>query len=361
MTTKATSLHERLKRLGVDALLFNTSEVLPSTNLRYLTGFTGSDASILITSDERLLFTDGRYKIQVREEAPGFRARVVRNKLAALAAAAKSSRVERLGIEGSRVSYEFVTHLAKRLPNVEIVTLKRQFLENFRICKDGEERASIKKAASLASEACREVVESGLVGRRETDVAADMEARFRAKGADGIAFETIVASGARSALPHGTPTEKIIESGDLVIIDFGCRFHGYCSDETVTCTASTPSAAQRKMHAAVYDAHMRALEAAREGVKVRDLDRVARESLDTAGYGEYFIHGLGHGVGLEVHEPPYLSPRGRGVLKAGMVFTIEPGVYIEGTGGVRLESLVYLGDDGGEVLCEMPKDLLVVD
>ena len=359
MTTKAYSLHQRLSRLGVDALLFNTSEVLPSTNLRYLTGFSGSDASILITRAERILFTDGRYKTQVQEEVPDFRARVVRNKPAAVAAAVKSSGVKRLGIEGQRVSYEFVAHLVRRLPQVEVVPLKRKFLEDLRICKDAVEKASIKKAASLASEACREVVDGGLAGRREIDVAADIETRFRIKGAEGIAFETIVASGVRSALPHGTATEKTIEPGDLVIIDFGCRYQGYCSDETVTCCVSTPSAEQKKIHGAVYEAYMHALEAVREGVKVRDLDRIARESLDAAGFGEYFIHGLGHGVGMEIHEPPYLSPRGRGVLRPGMVFTIEPGVYLEGTGGVRLESLVYLRDDGGEVLCEMPKELVV--
>ena len=361
MTDKAITLHKWLARLGVDALLFNTSEIVPSTNVRYLTGFTGSDASVLITGSERLLFTDGRYKTQARDEATGFRVRVVRNKLAALANAIKFAQVKRLGIEGPRLSYEFVSQLTRRVSDVDIVALKRKFLENVRICKDSEEKAKIKRAAHIASEACREVVGVGLAGRRESDVAADIESRFRAKGAEGISFETIVASGTRSALPHGTPTNKLIANGELVIIDFGCRYEGYCSDETVTCSVSSANSEQKAMHRAVYDAHMKALEAAREGMTAKDLDQVARHSLDKTGFGKFFIHGLGHGVGMEIHEPPYVSPRGRGVLKAGMIFTIEPGIYIEGIGGVRLESLVYLGVDGAEVLCEMPKDLISVD
>ncbi len=361
MTVHALSLHRRLARLGVDAILFNTSEVVQSTNLRYLSGFHGSDASILISRNERLLFTDGRYKTQVKEEAPDFRAHVVRNKLAALASALKSLGVRRLGIESPRISYEFVTSLARRVPDVDIVPLKRRFLEELRIRKDVDEIERIKTAAEIASEACREVVEAGLSGRRECDVAADIESRFRVKGAEGIAFETIVASGARSALPHGAATGKSIDRGEPVIIDFGCRYQGYCSDETVTCVTGAPTCRQAAMHAAVYDAHMRAIEAVREGMNPKEVDRTARESIDKAGYGQYFMHGLGHGVGLDIHEPPYLSPRGRGVLKAGMVFTIEPGIYIEGVGGVRLESLVYLGSDGVEILSQMSKDLITVD
>lgn len=360
MSTRVTSLHGLLSKLRVDALLFNTSEVLPSTNLRYFTGFTGSDASMLVTSTERRLFTDGRYRTQAREQAREFQVHVVRNKVVALAGFLKASNIKRLGIETSRVSHEFVTQLSRRVPQMVIVPLKRDFLERVRIRKDPEEKAKIKKAASLASQACRDVLADGLRARKESEVAAELEYRFRSLGADGIAFETIVASGERSALPHGTAGEKVIGRGELVILDYGCRLDGYCSDETVTCVTSSPSPDQKKMYQAVHDAHMRALEAVREGIGVRELDRIARAAIEEAGLGKYFVHGLGHGVGLEVHEPPYLSGRGRGVLQEGMVFTIEPGVYIEGVGGVRLESLVYLSPTGPEVLCEMPKDLISV-
>lgn len=361
MIDRVLPLHARLAKLGVSALLFNTSEVTPSANLRYLTGFTGSDAAILITRTERRLFTDGRYKTQAHEQARGFLVHVVRNKLSALTRALRSLGARRLGIEATRVSYELVTRLMDGVPGLEVIPLKRDFLEAFRARKSPEEMAIMKKAARIASQACRQALNSGLIGRRESEVAASVESYFRSGGAESPSFETIVASGIRSALPHGRPTEKTIQPGELVVVDYGCRYEGYCSDETVTCCTAKPTPEQTKIHRAVQDAHMRALEAVREGISVRELDHVARSTIEKAGYGKYFLHGLGHGVGLEIHEPPYLSSRGRGVLHGGMVFTIEPGIYIEGVGGVRLESLVYLGSTGPEVLCEMPKDLIIVD
>jgi Xaa-Pro aminopeptidase len=360
MTFLALSLQERLPKLGMDAILFNTSESLRSYNLTRFSGFTGSDASILVTRSERHLFTDGRYKSQSREQSPGFRIHVVKRKLDALAATLKVSGVHRLGIEAPRVSFDFVTALAKRVPGLALVPLKRDFLEGLRIRKSGEERDKIKAAAALASRACRVVIDEGLIGKREVEVAARLESLFRQYGAEGTAFETIVASGSRSAFPHGIASDKVIGRGELVIVDYGCRLAAYNSDETVTCVTGSASADQRKIFQAVYEGHMRALEAVREGLPVREPDRIARAAIEKAGYGKYFLHGLGHGVGMEIHEPPYLSPRGRGVFREGMVFTIEPGVYLEPVGGVRLESLVYLGGTGPEILSEMPKELLRV-
>jgi Xaa-Pro aminopeptidase len=359
MNSKLLSLHERLPRLGADALLFNTSEILPSTNLRYLSGFSGSDAAMFLTRTERHLFTDGRYKTQAQQEAREFRVHVVRNKVAALTRAIVRAGIGSIGIESSRISYEFVSQLKGRLPNLDIVLLKRNFIEGLRIRKTAEEKAKIGEAAAIASTACRKVINGGLLGKRETEVAGELEALFRTAGAEGIAFDTIVASGERSALPHGKASERVIGPQQLVVIDFGCRFQGYNSDETVTCLTGSPSPEQARMHQVVYDAHMKALEAAKAGVRARALDVVARKSIETAGYGKYFLHGLGHGVGMEIHEPPYLSPRGRGILEEGMVFTIEPGIYVEGIGGVRLESLVYLDSTGPEILSQMTKDLVL--
>lgn len=360
MTTRILSLQDRLGKLHLDALLFNTSEVVPSINVRYLSGFTGSDAAVLITDSDSRLFTDGRYKTQAREEAQGFRVHVVRSRVDAVARSLKTQGVRRLGIEAGRVSYEFVTALIRKVPELEPIPLNRKFVAGLRIKKSVQERDTIKGAARIASQACAEVLKAGLVGKRESRVAAELEMLFRQKGADGIAFETIVASGPRSALPHGAPSEKVISQGELVIVDFGCRKNGYHSDETVTCVTGKPTADQKKIYRAVHDAHMRALDAAKDGVRTRELDAVARRTIERAGFGKYFLHGLGHGVGLEIHEPPSLSPRGQDVLEEGMVFTIEPGVYLEGMGGVRLESLVYLGRGGPEILSEMPKDLIPV-
>jgi Xaa-Pro aminopeptidase len=358
MTLPVLALHERLERLGADALLFNTSETLASLNVRYLTGFTGSEATVLITRNERHLFTDGRYKIQAAQEAGEFHVHVVRSRLEALARALKSAGILRLAIEASRVSYEFVTSLTRKMPELEVVPLGRIFLERLRIHKTPEERIKIQRAAHIAALACRKIVDQGLTGKREAQVAAALEAEMRRHGAEGTAFDSIVVAGERSALPHGQPSDRAIGQDELVIIDYGCRVDGYHSDETVTCITGAPTSRQENIYRAVHEAHMRALEAAKPGVTARKIDTIARTVIDKAGYGKYFMHGLGHGVGLEIHEPPYLSPKGRGALEQGMVFTIEPGVYLEGFGGVRLESLVYLHGDGPELLSEMPKELI---
>ncbi len=361
MSSLLPAIQSRLRNLRVDAVLFSTSEILPSINLRYLTGFTGSDASVLVTRSERHLFTDGRYQFQARQEASDILIHVVRHKFDALARSLNRGGVRRLAIESGRLSYEFVTTLSQKVPNVEMVPLSHRFLEGLRIRKGPEEKEKLGKAAEIASSSCRELLDSPLSGRVESTVAVELEGLFRGKGADGIAFDTIVASGERSALPHGKASDKVIEPGDLIVIDFGCRSRGYNSDETVTCVVGKPTSDQGKIHAAVYDAHMRAIDFLRLGVPVKEVDRVARRTIDDAGYGRYFMHGLGHGVGLEVHEPPYLSPLGRGKVEEGMVFTIEPGVYVEGLGGVRLESLVYMGRDGPEILSRMSKNLISVD
>jgi Xaa-Pro aminopeptidase len=350
-------LHERLTRMGADAILFTHSEIVPSINLRYLSGFTGSDAAILLTRTERHFFTDGRYKTQAKEQTSGFAVHVERGKIDALSRVIKKTGVKKVAVEGPRISYYFAGELVRK-SGIEIVPMSLPFLEGLRIRKTPEEKALIAKAAHIASSACRELISKGLVGKSERDLATELEALFHKNGAEGLAFETIVASGPRSALPHGTATQRIVGPDEFVIIDYGARLDGYRSDETVTCKTGKPSKDDRKIHSAVRDAHNRALEAVKIGAKVREIDAVARRSIDKAGFGDYFIHGLGHGLGLETHEPPSLSPRGKGVLKEGMVFTIEPGIYIEDVGGVRLESLVYLGAGGVEILSRMPKDLL---
>ncbi|MBI5571050.1 MAG: aminopeptidase P family protein [Desulfomonile tiedjei] len=360
MKNRATAFHRRLEKLGLDAVMFNTSEFSASPNVTYLSGFTGSDATILITPTERHLFTDGRYKTQAKQQAAGFQIHVVRSKLDALANALKGAELRRLGMEGSRISYDFVTALVRRFPDLQPIPLKRQFVEGLRIVKDGEEKAKIKAAAHLASEACRRVVAAGLIGRIESEVAADLEGEFRRLGAEKIAFDTIVASGERSALPHGKASTKRIGNQELVVVDYGCMLEGYHSDETVTCVTDAPSVEQKRIYDVVYQAHMRALEVIKPGIHARRVDAAARKVIADGGYGKHFLHGLGHGVGLEIHEPPYLSPRGRGTLEEGMVFTVEPGVYVEGVGGVRLESLIYLDRNGPDILSEMPKDLIRV-
>jgi Xaa-Pro aminopeptidase len=361
MTATARALQDRLQNLKVDALLFNTSEDVTSFNLTYVTGFSGSDGAALIGERELHFFTDGRYKSQVSGEITGFTVHVVRRKLESIVRAVKRNRVRRLGIEAARTTYAFVTALQRRLPSTEVLALDRRFLEDLRICKGTEETAKVARAAEIASSCCQAIVDGGLRGKRESHVAAQLEALFKENGSQGFAFETIVASGERSVLPHGSATDKVIAPQDLVVIDYGCRFAGYNSDETVTCSVGEPQEDQQRIFRAVRDAHDRAIDALKPGMEAREVDRIARRSIEKAGFGKYFLHGLGHGVGLEVHEAPSVSPYGKRALEEGMIFTIEPGVYIEGIGGVRLESLIAMKRTGPEILSKMPKDLIRVD
>lgn len=352
-------LQNRLTDIGIDAALFNTSEITRSVNLRRLSGFSGSDASLIITRDDAHLFTDGRYRTQSHQECPDIRIHVTRNKVFSLARLINRLGLRAVGFEATRISFEFMNALSKKTVSTSMVSFRRNLLDDLRIRKSPDEVRTIKTAAELASNACMEIIGRGLLGRSESRVASDLESLFRERGAKGASFPTIVASGARSALPHGAATSKIIERGDLVIIDYGCNWQDYCSDETVTCIVDgSPTSAQKRMYDAVRQAHDNAINAVMPGVRARDIDRVARDAIDRAGLGANFLHSLGHGVGLEVHEAPYLSPKSNAKLTQGMVFTIEPGVYVEGVGGVRLESLVHLTDSGPEILKSASKELI---
>ncbi len=359
---KSSSIREfqdGMSKLGVEGILLNTSEITRSTNLKHLTGFTGSDASLLISPYQADLFTDGRYKSQSILECSNLKIHITRNKIKSLTSIITRLNLKTMGLEGSRISYDFITRLSKSLPHIRFISLNRRVFENLRIFKGSEQLEKIKSAAQLASSVCLEVISKGLAGRRESEIAATLESLFRERGASGVSFPTIVASGHRSALPHGSASSKIVEPGDLVIIDYGCVWSEYCSDETVSCIVQeSPNAGQQKIYLAVRNAHDSAIEALHPGVKAKDVDRIARDSIASAGLGDKFLHSLGHGVGLEVHEAPYLSPKSNEKLESGMVFTIEPGVYVENVGGVRLESLVHLSDTGPEILSSAPKELI---
>ncbi|MDQ1240135.1 MAG: Xaa-Pro aminopeptidase [Thermodesulfobacteriota bacterium] len=345
----------------LDAVLFNSSEYLTSSNVRYITQFTGSEAAVLVTLRDRHLFTDGRYTIQARQQAQGYTIHVTKDTVGSVARLVSKWGYSRIGIEPARLTYKLVSQLRRRVPMSTFVDMDKRFLENFRIHKLPQELEKIRNAAAVASEACKKVLWQGIVGKTEADVAWELESEMRRLGADEPSFSTIVASGERSALPHAHPSKKIIFPGDLVVMDYGARLSGYNSDETVTCVVGgSPTPLQEKMHEAVYEAHNRAIESLRIGIPMRQIDQVARQCIDRAGFGRHFIHGLGHGVGLEVHEPPRISQSGKGLVEQGMVFTIEPGIYLEGIGGVRLESLVHMSGDGPELLSLMPKKLISV-
>lgn len=338
-------------RMKVDAILFWSLE-----NIRYLCGFTGSDGALVLTGDERIFLSDSRYEEQAKEEIQGASFRKYKKKVEGVARSLKSLKVKRVGFEAAALTYESYQGLKEKLPRVTLVSLTGA-LANLRARKEPEEVDKIRRAAQIASDSFLDTLPRLKPAAREKGVGDFLEIRMKRRNAESPAFSTIVASGPRSALPHGKPTEKAIEKGDLVVIDFGARFQGYHSDETKTLVLGKPDGQQKKIYDLVRRAQEKAMKAIRPGASVRHIDAAAREVISRAGYGKFFGHGTGHGIGLAVHEPPTLSPRGSGVVEAGMVFSVEPGVYLPGWGGIRLEDLVLVTEQGYEGLTYLSKDL----
>jgi Xaa-Pro aminopeptidase len=370
----ATAEEERAARLAaelgerdVDVLL-----VASPTNLRYLTGFTGSNGLALLAAagDDRggaagghRFFTDFRYAVQSAEQLPRFFEReIVTGNLLEAAAGSLQGTGGRLGFDQASMTVDDHTRLRGLLGQEWELTPCAGAVERLRAVKDAGELDRIRAAAALADEALREVLEGGLVGRTERDVAIELELRMRRLGAEGASFPSIVAAGAHGALPHAEPRAEQIPSDVLVTIDWGALLEGYCSDCTRTfATGDGISAEAREIYELVRLAQEQGVAAVMAGPTGREVDAVARAVIEQAGQGEHFGHGLGHGVGMEVHEGPRLSRTdGEEPLRVGHVVTAEPGVYLPGRLGVRIEDLLIVTEDGHEVLTGLSKALSVV-
>jgi len=339
------------RRAKVDAILFWGLE-----NIRYLCGFTGSDGALIITAQGWTFMSDSRYKEQVAGEVQGAAFKEYKQKVEGVARFLLALRVKRLGFESAALYYESYQKLKEKLPRVSFRPLAEE-IRGMRARKNAEELEKIRRAIQIASQSFKDTLSRIRPGVREKAVAEFFEWRMKRRGGEKLSFDTIVASGPRAALPHGRATDKRMQKGETVVVDFGVRFQGYHSDETKTLILGKPDAEQRRIYDTVRRAQEKALKAIRPGVNVRRVDAAAREVIGKAGYGKFFGHGTGHGVGLAVHEEPSISPRGRGMLEEGMIFTIEPGIYIPGWGGVRLEDMVLVTQKGCEVLTMLPKDL----
>jgi Xaa-Pro aminopeptidase len=349
-------LAERLGDVGVDALF-----VTRSSNVRYLTGFTGSNGQVVVGRTASIFLTDGRYEEQSRTEVPDVDRRIYRGALAEhVAAAAADQGVARLGFEPDDLTYGAWDRLRGRAPDLELVAVPAA-VEEFRMVKDTEELERIGRAQAFAEEAFERVVLSALrEGITEREVAFELEVAMRRAGADGPGFDTILAFGEHAAEPHHDPTDRALRRGDLVKVDLGARVDGYHSDMTRTVAFGPPHARLREVFDVVAAAQRAGVEAVQAGAKTADVDRAARAVIEGAGYGERFPHGLGHGVGLDIHEAPMLRWDADGVLPAGAVVTVEPGVYIPGVGGVRIEDMVEVTADGGRVIPTTPRELIVL-
>lgn len=349
-------VRDRLNDAGCDALL-----VTGLANVRYLTGFTGSAGQLLVTSDELILLIDGRYTTQSREQldATGVDARV---EIAATPAAQQEALAglvrgfPRLGLEAHGVTWAQQRCLADALGDVELVPTEA-LVEGLRRVKEPGEVGRIRAACAIADDALDAVLGSLADGPTEEEFALQLEVAMRERGASGISFDTIVASGPNGAKPHARPSARRIERGELVVIDFGCVVDGYCSDMTRTVSVGDPGPEARRLWEVVLASQQAGREAVAAGVECAEVDRASREIIDAAGWGELFSHGTGHGVGLEVHEAPRVAKSASGTLDVGVVVTIEPGVYVPGVGGVRLEDTVVVTDTGAESLTSFPKTL----
>jgi Xaa-Pro aminopeptidase len=347
-------LREKVREQELDAILINQAE-----NRRYLSGFTGSAGWLIITASQAILATDFRYYEQMAQQAPDFELAKITGKLSDLLPGwLEELGIKRLGFESQHLTVDNWQTLSQATEDVEWVPLKKA-VEDIRAFKDEAEIQALAKSVALTDAAFAHLVEFLEPGMTELQAAWEIESYMRSHGASGVAFSPIVGSGPNGALPHARPTDRIIEDGDPIVIDIGCVLDGYCSDMTRTVCLGTPSDKYLEVWNIVLEAQEKAVVAIKSGTAGTEADAAARSVIEEAGYGEYFGHGLGHGVGLAVHESPGAGKLSEDILQAGMSLTIEPGIYLPGEFGVRIEDLVMIEEDGIRTLTGTPKSPVI--
>ena len=366
MFLEETTKH-RLTRLRacLQGQAFDTFLVLRGENRRYLCGFTGEDGqfdesagALFITPEQQLLATDSRYETQAQIEAPNFEVYVYEKGLASsLSEILRMLRTDRLGFESGRLSYlqfqRFQKHIEKASLNTALVPTE-DLAEDLRMVKEPQEIEAIRKSLAICESVFERLLETLDVASREKELAWAIEKGLREAGANSIAFPPIVASGANAALPHAIPTDRAVRQSEPILFDWGARIDGYCSDISRTVVLGSPDDTFKEVYRVVKDAQSMAIEAIKPGMSTQAVDKIARDHIRVKGFNGYFGHALGHGIGLGIHEKPRLSPVRPMNLEVGMVTTVEPGIYIPGWGGVRLENMIVVREDGAEVLNRHP-------
>lgn len=332
-------------------------------NLRYFTGFSGTTGVALVTSKNRYFFTDFRYMEQANNQVvpKGFKViKIERDSLETVKKYIKLDKVEALGLEDLDMTLSAFSRVQKYFDNVKYKFLGEK-LSNIRMIKSKSEIETIKKAISISDIAFTEILKDIKEGVSEKEIAAKLEYVMKMNGAEDKSFDTIVASGYRSAMPHGVASEKRIGKNEFITMDFGCYYNGYVSDMTRTVFCGDNITDKHKdIYNTVLEAQLLAISKVKAGMKAKELDKIARDYITEKGYGENFGHGLGHGIGVEIHEAPGVSTRGEIILEENMTITIEPGIYVEGFGGVRIEDDVIVKKDGCEVMNKSPKELIIL-
>jgi Xaa-Pro aminopeptidase len=354
--TRLERLRRQLDERSLDAVL-----VTHLPHVRYLSGFSGSAGVLLVTRDDAAFVTDFRYQEQIAEElVPGVRGFIDRAPYDRMKSEGMLADAMRVGFQENYLSVASFDALRKKLRKVRLEKTD-DLIPTLAMIKTDDEVALIRKAANIAAKVYAEILEVVAPGMRENEVAAEISYRGRRHGADGDAFDIIVASGPRGALPHGRASTKKIRKGELVTLDFGFRYQGFNSDMTRTFAVGEPSREAREVYDIVLRAQKKGVAAARAGMSAKELDDVCRDEITAAGFGAEFGHSTGHGLGIEVHETPYVAARGVDqMLEPNMVVTIEPGIYLPGRLGVRIEDDVVIGDGRSKSLTTSPKELIVV-
>ncbi|WP_257161220.1 M24 family metallopeptidase [Corynebacterium cystitidis] len=354
--TRRRALAAKLAGMRLDDIL-----VTHLTHVRYLTGFSGSNAALTLSKDRSTaIATDGRYTTQIAEEVPDIEATIRRQCATALLENIGGGR--RVGYEADYVTVTQLEKLEKTCPEGVTLVPVRGIIEAQRAIKDASELIELTDIATLTTQAMLDMLAAGEIaaGRTEIAIAADLEYRMRCLGAERTSFDTIVASGPNSAKPHHTAGQRVLADGDLVTIDFGAHRHGFNSDMTRTFNVGKPHDFAREIYDVVLRAQQAGIRAATPGTALRDIDAAARSIIEDAGYGDYFTHTTGHGIGLDVHEAPSASTRSDEILAENMTLTIEPGIYVPGRGGVRIEDTLVITSGAPKIITGVSKELTVV-
>jgi Xaa-Pro aminopeptidase len=355
LSRRLEKVKEIILRQGLDGVFISSP-----VNRRYLSGFTGTTGYLLITGEKRLFITDFRYIQQAKQQCPEFEVvELPKDILDKLNELMKELDIRDLGFEDSDITYMQYCRMKDKLEGINLHPLGDS-VNHLRMVKNPEEIELLRTATRISEQAFEYIKSYIKPGVKEKDVALELEFYLRKRGVSGPSFDFIVASGWRSALPHGVASDKVIEKGEFVTLDFGGRYEGYCSDMTRTVVVGEYSPRQKEIYDIVLEAQREALQGIRAGMTGIEADRIAREIIEKAGYGEYFGHGLGHGVGLQIHEAPTLSVKGGTALEPGMVVSVEPGIYIPDFGGVRIEDLVVITEDGVENFNNSSRELTII-
>lgn len=352
---KINKLRQLFKERKIDGIILSSHY-----NRSYITGFTGTAGVVVISEKEAKIITDFRYVEQAKEQADGFEVIEHTNSLLAeISNQLKKMGIQNLGFEKNHTTYHTYEEYKEQFSQIELIPTSG-LVEKLRLIKDDQEIKILKEAAEIADAAFEHIISYIRPGLTEKDVSNELEFFMRKAGAVSSSFDIIVASGLRSALPHGVATDKVIEKGELVTLDFGAYYKGYCSDITRTVAVGKPIDELTRIYETVFEAQQRGMNGIKPGMTGKEADALTRDYIRDQGYGQYFGHSTGHGLGMEVHEGPSLSMKSDTVLSPGMVVTVEPGIYIPGVGGTRIEDDTIITKNGNESLTHSTKKLLII-